>query len=244
MIASATSSGREHAGVEHQVVDRQVGDVDAVERQVAVALDLLALGVLGQGLLDRDALAARHPARPGPSGAQSIQTVTAGRPSLRAIQPGEPRLDDDVALGGPFGEPGVELDVDRRMGGDVSPELGQGHPLLGGHGPEHLAPGQQLEREVSGDVLVDAVVVPDPGGPETVISNGRRRGDGSGREGLEQRLALLVAQAPDATGVGDADLFHGPAGADLADARQATRERPRPSSCRPCHCRRPDRGAP
>src|SRR5262245_23468394 len=63
-----------------------------------------------------------------------------------------------------------------------------------------------------------AVVVPDPGGPETVINKWRRAC--SAREGVEQRLALLVAQAPDTPAVGDADLLHRPAGAHLAHARE------------------------
>src|SRR5262245_28886186 len=61
------------------------------------------------------------------------------------------------------------------------------------------------------------VVVPDPGGPETVVS---KQAVGSAGEGVEQRLALLLAQAPDAPAVGDADLLHRPPGTDLAHARK------------------------
>src|SRR5262245_13416665 len=63
-----------------------------------------------------------------------------------------------------------------------------------------------------------AVVVPDPGGPETVINKWRRAC--SAREGFEQRLALLVAQTSDTPAVGDADLLHRPASAHLAHTRE------------------------
>ena len=77
---------------------------------------------------------------------------------------------------------------------------------------------------------VAAVVVPDPGGPETVISKDGAGSDGSGSEGsaaegLEQRLALLLAQAAHATGVGDADLFHGPARTHLANTGKRLEDR-------------------
>src|SRR5690606_13101069 len=47
----------------------------------------------------------------------------------------------------------------------------------------------------------------------------------SAGEGLEQRLALLLAQALDPARVGDADLLHRPPGADLAHAGERLEDR-------------------
>src|SRR6187399_734021 len=59
----------------------------------------------------------------------------------------------------------------------------------------------------------DAEVVPVPGRPEIVTSNAA-----ASAEGLEERLALLLAETTDAAGVGDADLLHRAPGLHLADA--------------------------
>src|SRR3954447_23889077 len=60
------------------------------------------------------------------------------------------------------------------------------------------------------------------GGPP-VAPAGRR--SGSTGEGAQQGLALLGPEAPHATGVADADVFHRPPGLDLAHAGQGLEHR-------------------
>src|SRR5262245_14454358 len=202
-------------GIEHQLVDGQVGEVYAVQRQVPAALDTLALLVVGQRPLDRHPRARGHPLGPDPGG--SVDPDDDRRQPLVVRDPArQPRFDDGVAVAGPAGEAAVELDVDLGVVDDVEPELRQAHAALRGQRPEHLAAQHQLEVEPVGHALSDR------GGARARRARDRDQqvpAEGeTALERVEQRAALLLAQAPHPAGVGDADLFHGPAGAYLAYA--------------------------
>src|SRR5919108_3450887 len=149
-------------------------------------------------------------------GSQSIHVLTDGSPSWWAIQP--PRR-DSMTTSPLRARAASRVSSSTSISGCSAayvPNVASVMPRSAAIERNTSPPGNSSTARAWATRL-DAVVVPEPGGPETVISNREGAVPGSGRERFEESLALLLAEAPHAAHIGDADVFHGATGPDLAD---------------------------